>query len=103
MLRLSLHLAAAFAVLASTTGCGRRLAEAECVQMLDRYTELLVRDEHPEVTPERLAEFRAAARHRARHDAVFEFDRCPAEVSRRQYDCAMAASDVNALERCLIL
>jgi hypothetical protein len=84
-------------------GCGRRVSEAECVSLLDRYTEALARQENPEASPESIARMKDAARVRARHDERFDFARCSAEVSRRQYDCAMSAFGVDAMERCLVL
>jgi hypothetical protein len=103
MLRLSPSLWLCAVTVTSLSGCGRRVAEAECLQLLDHYTEALVREERPEATAEQIAEMKSAARHGARFDPSFEFDRCSAKVTRRQFECAMAAPDVNAIERCLVL
>jgi hypothetical protein len=83
-------------------GCSRTLERAECLKLLDRYTELLVKDEEPEALPERIAQAQARARATAQKDARFDFASCPSRVSRREYECAMSAPTVDAVERCLV-
>ena len=88
--------------LAGALSCGKRLDSAECAALLDRYTERLVREESPGASPERVAEATRAARDLARRSPVFEFDRCAARISRREFECAMQAPTVDEIERCLV-
>ena len=83
--------------------CGKPLQSSECDQLLDHYTEKLVRSENPQVAPHVIVEKQRLAKDLARRDPVFEYDRCDEDVSRRQYVCAMAASDVDSIEQCLTL
>lgn len=85
------------------TGCGKRLSEAECETLLDHYTAKLVGSEYPNPSPFLIAEKQRLARELAHQDPKFEFDRCDNDVSRRQFECAMAAMDVDSIERCLTL
>lgn len=106
MLELScrkLVVAALFTVAsAPVSGCGRKLDQTECNKLLDRYTELLVKDEEPEAAPERIAQAQARARTVAKKDARFDFSSCSSRVSRSEYECAMTAPTVDAVERCMI-
>jgi hypothetical protein len=84
-------------------GCDKSLSLNECDSLLDHYTASLLRNESPTVTARVIAEKQQAARDLAHRDPAFEFERCSASVSRQQYTCAMTASDVDSLERCLTL
>lgn len=99
--RVRVSLLLALGALASSS-CSRKLERAECSKLLDRYTELLVKDEEPEALPERIAQAQARARATAQRDARFDFSSCPSRVSRREYECAMNAPTVDAVERCLV-
>lgn len=85
------------------TGCGKRLSATECDSLLDHYTSKLVVNENPDATPYFIAEKQRLARELAHQDPKFEFADCDDKVSRRQFDCAMAAMDVDSIERCLLL
>lgn len=92
----------AFTVSALTlSGCGRSLEPAECQHLLDHYTELLVLEENPGATPERVAHDQERARAVARKDPRFDFKNCTRKVSRGDFECAMSAPTVDAVERCL--
>ena len=95
MLRLSAALAALL-----VSACGKPLSESECRALLDRYTELLVRSDREGTTAGDLLKMQEAARERARRDP--EFQDCSARVSRRAYECAMAAENVDRLEQCML-
>jgi hypothetical protein len=84
------------------SGCQKPLAEEECLQLLDRYTEFLVREEDPKASPQQVAHDQAAARTAARTDPQFEFSSCSRKVKRRSFECAMTAPSVDAIERCLV-
>ena len=82
--------------------CAEPATEAECVRLLDHYTERLVVEETPAATAEQIAEKQAAARKLARSDSRFGFGDCPRRVSRGSYQCAIDAPSVDAIERCLV-
>lgn len=82
------------------SGCGKPLDQAECDALLERYTELLVRSDRPDTTEAELLKLKAAARARAAEDRAFK--QCSSRVSRRAFECAMAADHVDRLEQCLL-
>lgn len=84
-------------------GCGRPLDAQECALLLDRYTEKLIRNERPQASIQFIHDKQREARELAKRDAQYEFEACPSKVSRRQYQCAMQAPDVDEMERCLTL
>lgn len=98
----------ATAVLASAalspalSACGRPVAEEECRTLIERYTELLVKEEEPGATPERVARLQGEAQAAADKNPRFELSACSSKVSRASYECAMHAGSVDAIERCLI-
>lgn len=83
-------------------GCGRPVTGEECRTLIERYTELLVKDEEPGASPERIARLQGEARIAAEKNPKFEFASCTSKVSRASYECAMHAGSVDAIERCLI-
>ena len=78
------------------------MAVEECRTLVERYTELLVKDEDPNASPERIARLTTEARVAAEKNPKFELSQCTTKVSRSSYDCAMHAGSVDAIERCLI-
>lgn len=79
------------------------MSTAECERLLDHYTARLVASQNPDASPMVISEKQRRARDLAHREPRFEFDACDDDVSRRQFNCAMAASDVDAIERCLTL
>lgn len=96
MFRLSL-LGAALCLLVA---CSRPLDATECNQLLDHYTELLVRQERRGISDEEVERLKQRARTRAA--ASSDFAQCAAKVSRGQWECAMKAPSVDEVERCLL-
>lgn len=90
--------AALTALLAS--GCARPLNEQECTALLDRYVVRLVASDRPEASALEREAARLKTRRLAERDPAFPD--CSRQVSRRQFECAMAAGDVDAMERCLL-
>jgi hypothetical protein len=84
------------------SACQKPLEHVECRRLLDRYTEMLVREEEPTATPERVAHTLEQARRAADQDVRFEMAKCPERVPRRSFECAMIAPSVDAIERCLV-
>ena len=80
--------------------CGKPLSQAECDQLLDHYTELLLQAYRPESTGRQRITARASARAKARHDPAFL--QCSHKVSRAAFECAMRADNPDALEQCLL-
>lgn len=97
LLRLS---GTAWICLSLLSSCGKPLAPAECNQLLDHYTELLVRQDNRTISDEEVDRSKAGARLKAA--GSHEFARCSSKVSRRQWDCAMRAPSVDEVERCLL-
>lgn len=97
MLRLSLGVCLSAGLLAA---CGKPLDPDECNQLLDHYTELLVRQQRRGVSDDEVERLKASARLRAAGSE--DFARCNSKVSRRQWECAMKAPSVDEVERCLL-
>ena len=84
----------------SLAGCGKAPSQGECDALLDHYVELLVQSDRPGTSASELHKLQLQAREKAKSDP--EFVECSARVSRRQYDCAMGASNADVLEQCLL-
>jgi hypothetical protein len=82
--------------------CGRPVAEDECRTLIERYTELLVKEEEPAASPERVARVQTEVHAAAEKNPQFQLAECSKKVSRRNYECAMQAGSVDAIERCLV-
>ena len=80
--------------------CSKPLSTDECERLLDRYVELLVRSDQPDLMAEELVRMKREARSKAASDPAFRS--CSREVSRTQYECAMSASDADKLEQCML-
>jgi len=98
--RLVQNVVAAALLLGLLTSCGKRLSQTECLTMLERYTGLLASSDRKELSSLERLKLEHQAREKALHDR--EFARCPSEVSRREFDCAMHALTVDEFERCLL-
>ncbi|HOU94705.1 MAG TPA: hypothetical protein PLU22_26825 [Polyangiaceae bacterium] len=85
---------------AGVAGCGPRLSDRECRDLLDRYTLLLLRAEAPRLPADEIDRLRVQAQ--VRLAARPELARCAGRVSRRAYDCAMRAASSDEIERCLL-
>lgn len=81
--------------------CGKKLDEAECHQLLERYVELLVLSEEPDAGSEEIRKKQGDAQ--AKANQTDEFGKCPSEVSRKQFECAVQAPNADRFEQCLVL
>lgn len=81
-------------------GCGARPNASECAALLDRYVTLLANSDRPATSEVELLRLRAEARQKAAKDPAFR--NCPREVTRRMWDCAMDAANVDRFEQCLL-
>jgi hypothetical protein len=80
-------------------GCGQRATSAECDALLDRYVELLIRQEDPAARQADIANAKSQARAKAAGNPAFL--RCAREVRHRDVVCALAAPDVPEFEKCM--
>jgi hypothetical protein len=99
---MSRALATACMVFSAAAGvaCARHATLAECTALLDRYVELLVREQDPKADDAEVARQKAATREKATRDPSFAS--CPKEVSAKSARCAMEAPNVDEFERCLV-
>lgn len=88
-----------FAIL-PITACASSLTPAECDHLLEHYVELLVRSDRPDVSGEELGRMKREARRKGASDPHFRS--CTREVSRKQYECAVAADSADKLEQCML-
>jgi hypothetical protein len=93
----SLTLAIAVAVLA--TGCKKKVDASQCNQLIDRYATLVVSERHPDASADQIKSEQLRERDEARGDDNFRS--CVSEVTRLEFDCAMAAKTTAAFEKCL--
>jgi hypothetical protein len=80
-------------------GCVRHATVGECTALLDRYVELLVREQNPKADETEIDKQKSATREKALHDPSFAS--CPKEVSGAAARCAMGAPNVDEFEKCL--
>jgi hypothetical protein len=87
--------------LVALTGCEDELTEQECAQIVDRYTELLLRTRKPDASADEVLKLQRRARSRAVRNP--RFSECRERFSRRAYRCAVQeATSADELERCLM-
>jgi hypothetical protein len=90
----------AFALFAAElAGCTRHATSPECAALLDRYVELLVREQDPKAPDGEIARQRELTRAKAEKDPAFAS--CPKEVSAKSARCALTAVNVDEFEKCL--
>jgi hypothetical protein len=80
-------------------GCARHATATECGALLDRYVELLVREQDPKASEAEITKQKGLTREKASHDQAFAS--CPREVTSRALGCAMEAPNVDEFEKCL--
>ncbi len=85
---------------AALCGCGKRLEAPECDAMMDKYVELLARDDRPGASATELLRLQKDARDKAAHDPAFA--ECKKRVSRGAFECAMSAPNADRFEQCLL-
>ncbi len=91
------------AAIIATGPVRRRFAEhpspEECVALLDRYVEHVVRAADPKVPGGDLSARQAQARALSSTDPAFA--RCTTSLTRKEAECAMRANNADEFERCL--
>lgn len=86
----------------AVSSCAQPLVEAECDVLLDHYTERLLLEERPRISPPEIKKKQDEARRLAKSSPRFEYQRCSEVVTREEFECAMNASSVDLIERCLL-
>ncbi len=83
-------------------GCRRSppVTSEECDRLLDRYVELLLRQDDPKVGSVEINRHQVETRIRASSNGPFLH--CTREVNREQMDCGLAAYNPDEIERCLV-
>ena len=82
-------------------GGGGKVSKAECKQLFDKYIDLAVGSDSrfEGIPPEMIAQLKASARSQAQSE---QGDPCNSqEVSRTQFNCAIAAPTTAAWQRCM--
>jgi hypothetical protein len=96
----------AILVLASTApACHKKIKPEECTAMLDRYIDMIVAAEPSlqNLPPEQSVAVRQVkkAAKKAEANYVHVQTQCEAEVSQKEYDCAMGAKNADEWEACI--
>jgi hypothetical protein len=85
--------------------CQKKIDPSECRAMLDRYIDMVVDADIAarHVPPEQVAGVREAKKAAKKAEASYMHveTRCQAEVTRKEYDCAMAAKNADEWEACI--
>jgi len=90
---------------ALAAGCNGRATKQDCEQMLDKYLDMVVAEE-PEVDKlpadqkKAVRDMKRAVR-KAEPSYQKVFSQCEAEISKKEYRCAMAAPNPNVWESCI--
>jgi hypothetical protein len=93
-----LLLVAMLTSLAGTTSCKGKVSQKQCDELLDRFSELVVKERFPDAGAEVIAAERTRERSEAKGD---EFKNCTSEVQANEHACAMKAASSEALIKCL--
>ncbi|MBN2196897.1 MAG: hypothetical protein JW751_29100 [Polyangiaceae bacterium] len=81
-------------------GCGRRVSDDECRELLDHYTVRLLKALDPRAPGAEIDRLRLEAQIRLAMRSGLAS--CGDRVSRRAFDCAMRAGTPDEIERCLL-
>jgi hypothetical protein len=79
--------------------CKKKVNDAQCGDLLDRYATLVVKEKLKDAPPEKVKAEQARERDEAQRDD--DFKNCTTELSMEDYACAMKAETSDALEKCL--
>ena len=90
---------ATVATLGSTVSCRKKVSQKQCDELLDRFSELVVKERMPDAGAEALAAERVRERSEAKGDDAFK--NCTSEVQVDEHACAMKAASSEALIKCL--
>lgn len=82
------------------TACAQPPTDAECLDLVERYTGKLLRANNPELSEAEVLRLQSEARARAEDDPTLAS--CRERVSRSDYECAMHAPSPDEIEKCLL-
>jgi hypothetical protein len=80
-------------------GCKPKVSDGQCDRLVERYAQLVVVENFPDASADRLRIEQAHEKKEARADDVFK--NCSTQVSETEFDCAMRAMTAGALQKCL--
>lgn len=81
------------------SGCKKKVTQAQCDELLDRFATLVVTEKMKNAPPEQVKAEQERERDEAKSDDNFR--NCTSELSTEDYACAMAAKTSDALMKCL--
>jgi hypothetical protein len=98
-------LAIGFVGALATTGCGGKASKQDCEQMLDKYLDMVMAEEPdadklPADQKKAVRDMKRAVR-KAEPSYQKVFSQCEAEITKKEYRCAMAAGNANVWESCI--
>ena len=94
----ALLLVATLATAGSAASCKKKVSSKQCDELLDRFSELVVKEHFPDAGADQIAAERTRERAEAKGD---ELKNCTSEVQPNEYECAMRATTSEALIKCL--
>jgi hypothetical protein len=77
---------------------GKKATATQCDTLIERYAELVVREQFPDASPQEIAIERDREKSAAHGDDAFK---CTAVIEASSYECAMRATTPDGLEHCL--
>ena len=89
----------ALAIVALGSACKPKVNSKQCDELLDRFAELVVREQFPDAGAAQIAQERSRERGEAKADNAFK--NCTSEVQADEHACAMKATSSEALIKCL--
>jgi len=82
-----------------STACKKKVSSKQCEELLDHFSELVVKERFPDAGAEMVAAERTRERAEARGADAFK--NCTSEVQADEHACAMKATSSEALIKCL--
>ena len=94
-----LLLVASLAAFGSMASCRKKVSSKQCDELIDKFSELVVKERFADAGPEVVAAERTRERNEAKSDDAFK--NCTSEVQANEHECAMKAASSEALIKCL--
>jgi hypothetical protein len=94
----ALLLVATLAAAASTASCRKKASSKQCDELLDHFSEIVVKEHFPDAGAEQVTAERTRERAEAKGD---ELKNCTSEVQPEEHACAMKATTSEAIIKCL--
>jgi hypothetical protein len=92
-------LALAFSVALPIGACKKKVSQAQCDELIDRFATLVVKERIRDATPEVVKAEQDRERQEARGDEAFR--NCTSEVAPEDYGCAMRSATSDQFLKCL--